>query len=592
MNKYTALLLVFLISSCAWKKEDKGAPVVDRSNLVTDLDKDGIPDDKERDQFERISFNIPRFIPTQISSIEWIVEDELAEGVRYSRELYTNIEPFKRDITINSYFKETTGRAANGFKFVEQYKVFEADQEFKNYVGKIELLQKEKNFKVKSIKGNFLLNFKALDFVVFSAVKRFDVQLRAFDGKRLSTIASKTYDVEEHSITGLTKLNILEKNILTPVYFDFEVDATNLINESTEFIVEINNIEAVIDGDVINITNLENEIRKRRFGVHFISEQGLKKFYVNTAKTVKDSIASVFEKTEFEGDSILNIDDSYSEGESHPITKLLDISKRELDQAVFKKIVSNNLALDNPSYAGGEIIIIHQKQSATLDQATVFQTQIDRVVSNHNGISRDVLEVVGREDELTEEISFRSKAKEFIVKFLNPVNEKLTYSTRSSFEPHIYKHCRQVQDYRATYTECDWRNHPSNKCEKRYTYASNLHKEPFSSLDLADFDTSTDLNFEEVLSDSSSVGEMSATYLYLSRNNLLNDDFVLNIAKANADTSKVIGYAGRRQHCSGHNLRSGTGTQTITEHLNKNFHLLVKSKEFLDFDLYINSKEE
>lgn len=85
---------------------------------------------------------------------------------------------------------------------------------------------------------------------------------------------------------------------------------------------------------------------------------------------------------------------------------------------------------------------------------------------------------------------------------------------------------------------------------------------------------------------------MNATYLYLSRNNLLNDDFVLNIAKASADTSRVVGYAGSRQHCSHVNLQSGTGTQTITEHLNKNFHLLVKSKEFLDFDTYIKTKEE
>ena len=592
MKHFLILTCVFLFVSCAFKKEEKAAPIVDRSNVVGDFDSDGIPDDKERDQFERGSFNIPRLIPTQTSSIEMIVEDEVNEDVRYSRDLYTNIEFFKRDITVNTYFNERTGRASNGFRFVEEYKIFEADQDFKNYVGKIELLERFMGYKPKKLKFNFLMNFKAIDCYLVDAIRRFSVNLKAFDGKKLTTIASKTFDVEEHSIAGLTKLNILEKNILTPVYFDFEGDFINLINESTEFIVEINNIEAVIDGDVINITDLENQVRKRKFGVHFISEEGLKKFYVNPAKTVKDSIASVFARTEFEGDSILNIDDSYSEGESHPVTNLLDISKRELDQSVFKKIVSNNLALDNHTSPSDEIIIIHQKQSSTLEQATVFKTRVDKIVSNHSGISRDVLEVLGREDELTDEISFSSKAKEFIVKFLNPVNEKLTYSTRSRIEPHIYKYCWFERDGRGGATVCDWRNHSSNKCEKLYTYASNLEKQPFSSLDLADFDTSTDINFEEVSSDSSSVGEMNATYLYLSRNNLLNDDFVLNIAKASADTSRVVGYAGSRQHCSHVNLQSGTGTQTITEHLNKNFHLLVKSKEFLDFDTYIKTKEE
>lgn len=595
MIRVFLLLALMSLASCAFKKEEKDAPIVDRSNIVGDFDSDGIPDDMERDQFEKKSFNIPRFIPTTVSTIEWVVELDVGEEVKYSRELYTDIEVNKKDLIVNTYLNESRGRTIPGFKFNESYKIFTADDDYKDFVTSVEYLERYKGAKPTKVRGNFLINFTAKDFYFFDSVEKFDVVLSAFDGSKVVEIDKKTFNTEEHSISGLTKLRVLEKDILTPLYFDFSGDLKNLLNEDVEFIIEFKNIIAKIDNDSFDISSLEEAVRKRMFGIHYISKDGLKKFYIEAGKSVKDLLASVFSNYEFKGDSILNIENDYSGGESHKIADLQSVSQKELEQETFKKIVSNNLALDNKASMGDEIIIFHQTQRQTLEDSTVHKTQFDSRIQSFDGHSLQRLKSEGRFKGLIDNISFKSKSEKLIAKILSPKTEELTFSTRRTMERYwrcdTGGGCGSGPICKQVVTKCDWYQSRKYHCYKTWNDISGLSSTPFLSSDIGDYN----LDFTQELSNADSriveiLGGQHNVF-ELTRNNLQNTDFSINVLKPENSGSIGIGRVRYDNKCSSRNLQ-GDFIGTAIKHLNRNYHLIIKTKEYLNFDAVLSTKEE
>lgn len=594
MTRYFLLLVLISFTSCAFKKEEKASPIVDRSNVVGDFDSDGIPDDKERDQFEKVSFNIPRFVPTTVSSIEFVAELEAGEEIKYSRELYTDIQPNKKDLIVNTFLNESRGRTIPGYRFKESYRIFTADDEYKDFVTSVEYLERYKNAKVGKVKGNFLINFIAKDFYLFDSVEKFDVVLSAFDGKKIIEIDKKTFNTEEHSISGLTKLNVLEKDILTPLYFDFSGDLKNLLNEDVEFIIEFKNIIAKIDSDSFDISPLEKSVRKKMFGIHYISNDGLKKYYVEAGRTVKELVSSVFSSYEFKGDSILNIENDYSGGESHKIADLQSVAQKELEQETFKKLVSNNLALDNKASIGDEIIIFHQSQRQTLEDSTVHRTQFDSRIQSFDGHSLDQLKKEGRFIGLIDNISFKTKSDKLIAKLLSPKTEELTFSSRRTMERYWRCDtggCGSGPICKQVVRKCDWYQSRKYHCYKTWNDISGLSKTEFLSGDLSEYNLDFSQDFNDVSSRIVEGIYSQHNVFELTRSNLQNEDFSINVLKPSNTGSITIGRIKHENKCSSRNLDSDFRATAI-KHQNRNYHLIVKTKEYLDFDAVLNSEEE
>lgn len=592
MKSLIYLMIILSISSCAFKKEE-GVKEISTLSSSIDSDLDGIPDELERDQFEKISFNIPRLIPVQISTIEWVAEIDNGSEIKYSRDLYADIEISKKNLIVNTLLNESRGRTFPGYRFKEVYRIFSADDEYKDFVTSVEYLERYENAKTTKVRGNFLINFTAKDFYLFDSVERFDVTLSAFDGRKIVEIDKKTFNTEAHSISGLTNLRVLEKDILTPIYFDFSGDLKNLISDDVEFIIEFKNVIAKINNKSFDVTSIEESVRKRKFGIHYISKNGLKKFYVEAGKTVKDLLSSVFSDYEFKGDSILNIENDYSGGESHKIADLQSVSQKELEQETFKKIISNNLALDNKASAGDEIVIFHQTQRQTLEDSTVYKTQFDSRIQSFDGHSLERLKSEGRFVGFVDNISFETKSDKLIAKILSPQTEQLVFSTRQTREGTWSHHCVPTgcPICKIVKADCWWEQSNKYHCYKTWNEITGLSSVPFISTDLSDYNLDFSQAFIDVNSRVVDIHDRQHNVFELTRSNIQNTDFSINVLNPSSVGSTGIGRVLYQDRCHEKNLE-GDFIGTAINHLNRNYHLIIKTREYLDFNSVLSTKEE
>jgi hypothetical protein len=590
--------IVFLISSCAFKKKDD-PKLIDRSGLAVSKDSDGdkIPDELERDQFERYSVNVPRFIPTEISDIDFTItfKEENNAPIIYKEPLYSEIKLNTRKVSLNTYSSETTGHTINSFRFVESYQIFKAQDEFQKFVAGHESFKFGENGEVKDIKMDFLVHFDAKDFYSYDSVKSFDVVVSAFNGKIVKDIKKQTFNTEEQSISGLTQLRLLDKRINTPILLEFDDVTEDILSDDLELMIRFENIIGVVktngDEKTVNISDYEKNVRRSTVGIYYISNGELKRFHRPiTNNTFKEHLESSFETTELAGDSILRLDDDFSGGESTQISKLPFVTEKKLDLKTFKRLITNSKALGNIAELSNELIVIHETQREALEKARTSNVHISTFIKHYAPHAKSYLTKWGLNSfgwDFNGLKPLVSSSKDLTVKFFNTESTTMKFATRQNREEWWTRMCLEYRDHPNGPTRClrygqaqDRRYH----CYKTWFEPNSFVRSKFSGSSLNEYSLSV-LNpmietrtINSVFSDSN-----SADILKLSRFNDDADGWEIVSLVPETISSHSIGRIKYENHCGQQNLVNDfTGSYNTT--VNKEYYLHVTSYELLSFE--------